>query len=1167
MKHVYKLIFLVVSFLLVSQKIVAQTISNEGLEFWACFPDHVPSGTNLATMSLFITSQNNSSGVVSCGSFSMPFAVQANQVVEILVPRSNSFIGTGTKIVKNKGIHVKVDEGKAKVVVYAHVFAGFRSAATLVLPYEALGRKHFAMAYEQLPENNQNFHSQLQVVAVEPNTTINVRPVINGVPQPAFSETLTNVGDVYQYQNIQDITGTLVEVDSLTSACKRIAVFSGSSGIGINTPTCDIFLLKHETLDPLMQQLYPTDSWGKTFPLIPFYNRNAGSIFRVIASEDNTKVTVNGVTVQLNAGGFYTSPPITSPSLIQADKPVSVAQFAISQYCSDSRNEFADNIVGDPDMVILNPLEYSIKKITLYSSSKLAITEQYLNVVIPAAKVGSFSINNVNFSSSFFPLPSNGDSYAYAQINLTSLGANFSLAADTGFNAMAYGFGPVESYAYSAGTSLAATTIVNAVKYGTNEVVDVACLNQPYDFKLLLPYIPTKLVWQLDANSNPVVQDQPAYSAVTVNKKLLYQFKLPANKSFNTAGTKNIVITSSLPAAANVCSTIDEEKINFTFEVSDLPVAAFTAPLKVCITKAAAFSFINQQNTMPISSWLWDFGDGKTSSEQNPSHIYANLGKYKVKLTVENKVGCSSSVTEQEIEVIQPLLPAFEINTPLCTNTTVVFQDQSSSTDGGITSWLWDFGDQSASTEKDPGHVFTKSGNYNVRLTITSKIGCSQTIEKTIKVTDPPSIDFLDPGSCINDLVTFTGIVKSGNVLSWLWDFGDGSIDVAEQSKQIAKHKYLSTGIYTVKVSVVSTEGCVTTLTKTIKISGSNPSVSFEVLDQNNLCSNTEVNFKNTSKIVFGNIVKLEIIFENKLGGNPVIYTDNSPEFNKIYSHKYPKSAVAQNYQVIFRAYSGESCFQESAPVTITVLGSPELAFNNVDPVCINAPKFLLVAAKELTGIKGTSKLKGDGVINNYFDPAVAGVGSHLVTYTFTSEKGCQQVITNTIQVVDIPTIETGGDIDILLAGEKQIKAKVTGNILKYKWVPSTGLSNDSIANPIASPAETTKYTLTVTSKEGCLVAKEVNVTVHNDPMIPNVFSPNGDGVNDFWSIKYLETFVKASIRIFNRAGQQVFYANQYNTPWDGKYHNQEVPVGVYYYIIEPNNGRNRYTGSVTLLR
>ncbi|MFC5285281.1 PKD domain-containing protein [Pedobacter alpinus] len=1163
----FKLLLFFIGLLTSFQFTYAQNVTNEGSEFWVCFPDHVPSNGNLATMSLFITSKSNSSGVVSCGTYSESFTVQANTVKEIFVPRNFSFLGTGTKTSINKGIKVKVDDGKPKVVVYAHVFAGFRSAATLVLPYEALGRKHFAFSYDQQPSGNGAF-SQFNVIAVEDNTKINITPVINGTLQAKFSVTLAKKGDVYQYQNPQDVTGSLIEVDSLTSGCKRIAAFSGSTALVLGTPTCDVLTSGQITLDPLLQQLYPIDSWGNVFSLVPFFNRNTGSIFRIIASENNTTVNVGGVNVVLNSGQFYTTAPITAVSIIKSDKPISVAQYALSQVCSDSRNLIPNGqpIVGDPDMVILNPLEYSIDKITLYSSSKLDITEQYLNITIPTSKASSFTINNNSFASSFNPIP-NSPTYSYAQIQLNNLGgSNFSLAADTGFNAIAYGFGQVESYAYSAGTSLASTTIVTALKTGTSDAISTACIDGKFDFKLLLPYIPTKLVWKIDAAKPDIVQNSPTYTEVVVNNKVLYEFKLLANLQFATSGVKPIKITVSLPVNSGVCSTVDEEIINYSFEVIDLPDANFTAVDKVCITKPIQFNYVEKNIGATVKSWLWDFGDGKTSTLKDPSHTYAAIGIYKVKLLLQSELGCNSFAFEKSVEVIKPFVPNYEILSSLCANTNIAFVDKSTSTDG-TKSWLWDFGDGTTSTLQNPAHLFTKSGTYNVSLLLTSNIGCTDLISKAIKIYDPAQINFADPGSCINDLVKFNAEVISGTVSSWLWDFGDGSNDIIEKVKQNPQHRYLSTGTYNVKLQATSTEGCVTTLTKTIKISGSNPKVSFDVLDKNNLCSNTEVSFRNTSTIVFGEIVKLEIIYENSTGTSPIVFTDNAPTFGKIYSHKYPASAVDKNYQMVFRAYSGQLCFQESPPVTITVNGSPQLQFTKVPNVCLNAPKFLLTAAKEINGIAGTTKFEGKGVSGNYFDPEIAGVGSHLITFTFISNKGCQDSIKSTITVVDIPKLEIGEDLNILLVGEKQLNPIIVGSQLKYKWTPSIGLSNDSIPNPIASPKETTKYTLTLTSKEGCMVADEVNVIVHVDPFIPNVFSPNNDGINDMWSIKYLETFVNATIKIFNRYGQQVFFAQQYNTPWDGKFKSNDVPVGVYYYIIEPNNGRNRYTGSVTLLR
>ncbi|RKD13870.1 hypothetical protein BCY91_09960 [Pelobium manganitolerans] len=1165
MRPYFKLIAFLGFFLFFQHTLFAQRISNEGTDFWLCFPDHVPSDDKLATLSLFITSKTNSSGKVTCGSSTQSFTVKANTVTEVFVPRDASFIGPGIKISENKGIHIKVDEGMGKVVVYAHVFAGFRSAATLVLPTEALGRKYFAMAYEQIPQTD-GFLSQLAVVAVEPQTTFKLTPVIGGVKQSAISVTLENVGDVYQFQNKYDVTGSLVEVDSAISGCKRIAVFSGSSAIGINTPTCNIFP-QNGSADPLLQQLYPIESWGKIFPVVPFYGRDAGSIFRVLAAENQTTIKVNGISTMLNAGEFYTTAPITAASLIEADKPVSVAQYAISEYCSDSRNQIdgTRHVYGDPDMVILNPLEYSIDKITLYSSTKLAISEQYLNVVIPSAKVSSFSINNDQIKASFNPIPTN-PAYSYAQINLTGKGANFSLVADTGFNAIAYGFGSTESYAYSAGTSLASTTIVNALKQGTNETVDVACVQQAYDFNLLLPYIPTQLSWQVESGEKPFVVTNPSYKKVVVNNKQLYQFNYPANKTFASAGTKTVKVIASLPVNANVCSTTDTEVISYALEVMDLPVPEFDVPTEICAGNGAQFTFVNNNIGGNIAKWYWDFGDGTTSTDKNPLHTYAGAGTYKVKLSLISRSGCASDFTEKTVKVVELAGADFEMLDPLCSTKAIRFSDISHATQN-VKTWLWDFGDGGTSSLQNPVYTFAKSGTYKIGLTITSQSGCNQTIQKSIQIYDPAVIDFADPASCISDMVSFEAIVKSGTVSSWHWDFGDGSVDPVEQTKAKPQHRYISAGNYVVTLNA-TTGGCVSTISKPITISGANPKVAFEVLDKERLCSNVPVSFKNTSSIAFGNIVKIEIIYDYKNASPSAVFTDINPLPDKVYTHQYPKSALNQNYQVVFRAYSGQGCFQESAPTTITVNGTPDIVFEDVPPVCADAPKIdLRKYAKELSGMLGAATFSGAGVTGNDFVPGEAGVGAHPVTFTFSSAKACATSISKVITVNPLPTVDAGTDVDILLAGEKQLNAKSTGKAITYKWFPATGLSNDSIANPIASPTETTKYILTVTSTDGCAVADEITVTVHKDPRIPNAFSPNNDGVNDTWAIKYLESFVKATIRIFNRGGQQVFFAERYTDAWDGKYKGIEVPVGVYYYIIEPNNGRNRYTGSVTVLR
>ena len=84
---------------------------------------------------------------------------------------------------------------------------------------------------------------------------------------------------------------------------------------------------------------------------------------------------------------------------------------------------------------------------------------------------------------------------------------------------------------------------------------------------------------------------------------------------------------------------------------------------------------------------------------------------------------------------------------------------------------------------------------------------------------------------------------------------------------------------------------------------------------------------------------------------------------------------------------------------------------------------------------------------------------------------------------------------------------------------------------------------------------------------MPNIFTPNGDNIHDQWMIPNLADYPGATVEVFNRYGQQVYYSAGYGTPWDGKYKGKDLPAGTYYYIIQLQNGFKPLTGSVTIIR
>jgi gliding motility-associated-like protein len=108
-----------------------------------------------------------------------------------------------------------------------------------------------------------------------------------------------------------------------------------------------------------------------------------------------------------------------------------------------------------------------------------------------------------------------------------------------------------------------------------------------------------------------------------------------------------------------------------------------------------------------------------------------------------------------------------------------------------------------------------------------------------------------------------------------------------------------------------------------------------------------------------------------------------------------------------------------------------------------------------------------------------------------------------------------------------------------------------------------------VTDANGCTNWDTVTVFVYPEIDIPNGFSPNGDGKNDYWIIDNIQQFPDCEVEVYNRWGEQLFYSKGYATPFDGKYKGQDLPVGTYYYIIRLNSPLypKDYTGPLTIFR
>ncbi len=183
---------------------------------------------------------------------------------------------------------------------------------------------------------------------------------------------------------------------------------------------------------------------------------------------------------------------------------------------------------------------------------------------------------------------------------------------------------------------------------------------------------------------------------------------------------------------------------------------------------------------------------------------------------------------------------------------------------------------------------------------------------------------------------------------------------------------------------------------------------------------------------------------------------------------------------------------------------------------------------------------------------------------------GCRQLQSGMLKVTVWPTpvVEAGPDKIMLEGARTTLEGSATnGSGIRFLWSPALSLSDPTIAQPVATPSRDTRYLLTATSDKGCSSSDDMLVRVLYTPIIPNTFTPNGDGFNDRWEIRHLDKYPDAVVEVFNDRGQIMLRSTGTYRPWDGTYKGMALPVGTYYYVIFPRSGRDKVAGYVTILR
>ena len=215
-------------------------------------------------------------------------------------------------------------------------------------------------------------------------------------------------------------------------------------------------------------------------------------------------------------------------------------------------------------------------------------------------------------------------------------------------------------------------------------------------------------------------------------------------------------------------------------------------------------------------------------------------------------------------------------------------------------------------------------------------------------------------------------------------------------------------------------------------------------------------------------------------------------------------------------------------------------------------------------GVPEGGVYSGTGITNGIFDPILAGLGTHTVTYTFTEDNGCIAIATGEI-VIDSNDIVASVSIvpEICAEGGITLVGSTYGGsgFYIYEW------SNGYIGNPLQY-ADTGTYSVIVVDGSNCVSIIPDIVVNDNVACIemPNSFTPNNDGTNDMWNLDF-SNYTNGSIQVYSKWGNLVWESSGTILSWDGTYNGQILPAGTYYYILDIDNGTLTQNGPVTIVK
>ncbi len=589
------------------------------------------------------------------------------------------------------------------------------------------------------------------------------------------------------------------------------------------------------------------------------------------------------------------------------------------------------------------------------------------------------------------------------------------------------------------------------------------------------------------------------------------------------------------------------------------PKASFNSPdTATCI--GSTIRFTNTSTGINLT-YLWDFGDGTNDNTAAPLKTYTADGDYTVRLTVTDVNGCTNTFTKSAYVKVHTVKASFSVIDSISSCTP--FEVNFTNTSAYSYRVGWYFGDGSTSNLTNPVHYYSLPGTYIVKLIAVSPGECIDSAFKTITVyPSTATLTYTPLAGCSPLSVRFH--VSTPGPVTYLWDFNDGNTLTTTDS--ILNYNYTLPGQFLPKVILEDQTGCQIPVEGIDTITVTKSLVNFGA-DDSLHCNTALVNFTDST------------ISNAAIAGYNWDFGDGNSSTQQNPTHIYTTPGL---YSVRLIVNTVNGCSDTAVKTNyIRIVANPNTDITGNLSFCV----YNKLSVNGVLLLPDTSALTwrwsfGNGktaIIQNPSLQSYDTAGTYPLQLIVTNSTGCADTIDRTVTVFPRPAIEAGANKTILVG--TSIAITPTGDaVTDYLWSPATALSCINCYNTVATPKNTTAYTIKVTDANGCVNSDVITIIVLcNDEniFIPNTFSPNNDGVNDWFYPRGKGLFKIQSMRIFNRWGEMVYQKanltpNDPLSGWNGRYNGKLLNTDVYTYLIEvicENSEILTYKGNITLIQ